>query len=265
MTIAPPASPPSDISPSRGLASAALGGRVGRDHRRRPARRLRHQDVPDPGVLHPVGVDGADAEHQRPGPRQQAQLPPPRRPPRRHRRVRAPRPRVTDPRSRTSSSGWSACPARRSRAATARVFVNGRRSTSPTSRTGQSRRPTSDPSRGPDGHVWVMGDNREQLQRQPRLCGAPESYHRPGLRRVWPLTAFVPCSRDAARPAVSPRGHGDGVDHAVDVVAVDAVDAHVAAARGEHPLVLASQPKRVTLEAVEERRRSPASSRCGGG
>ena len=53
----------------------------GGPHRRRDRHRARHQDVPVPGLLHPVGVDGADARGRRPRARQQAEL----RPPRRHR------------------------------------------------------------------------------------------------------------------------------------------------------------------------------------
>ncbi|CAA9258621.1 MAG: Signal peptidase I, partial [uncultured Acidimicrobiales bacterium] len=64
--------------------------RVGRDRRRRLRRRPGGQDLPDPGVLHPVGVDVPDADRGRPRPREQAQLPAPRRQPRRPGRVRAP-------------------------------------------------------------------------------------------------------------------------------------------------------------------------------
>ena len=66
-------------------AQALVLARVPRPGRRRAAARGGHQDVRDPGLLHPVRVDGEHARDQRPGPGQQARLRRPRHSPRRHR------------------------------------------------------------------------------------------------------------------------------------------------------------------------------------
>ena len=101
----------------------------GDPHRRRARHRARHQDVPVPGVLHPVGVDGADARGRRPRPRQQAQLRPPRPAPRRHRRVRGRAQREWHRRRhrRPREARRSGCRARRSpQCETDRVYIDGR-------------------------------------------------------------------------------------------------------------------------------------------
>ena len=54
---------------------------MGHRRRRRASRRHHHQDVPVPGVLHSVALDGADAQSRRPSAGQQAELQAPRRPP----------------------------------------------------------------------------------------------------------------------------------------------------------------------------------------
>ena len=55
---------------------------------------LADQELPVPGLLHPVGVDEADAQRGRPRPREQALVRPARREPRRHRRLRSATPRA---------------------------------------------------------------------------------------------------------------------------------------------------------------------------
>ena len=60
---------------SGGKTRLAVGARVGAAHPRRARHRAADQDVPLPGVLHPVRVDDADAREERPGAREQALVP----------------------------------------------------------------------------------------------------------------------------------------------------------------------------------------------
>ena len=191
------------------------------------------QDLPRPGLLHPVRVDGAHAPDRRPGAGQQAQL----------------RPRTT---STAATSSCSSAPTagatggrsrphqagrrpagRDDRGRRRRVSSTASRSTSPTWPTGADpellRRVGCVPSaRCPRTHVFVMGDNREQLRRQQPLRSAPVRRHVVGRAfvRVWPL-GDLGGSVGARRLQPRWRRRGEGVDHAVDVVAVDGVDADV--------------------------------------
>ena len=74
-------SPPAKAPPQ--LLARAPGAR-----RRRAGARARHQVLRDPGLLHPVLLDGEHPGNQRPGADQQDRLPPAADPPRRHHRVR---------------------------------------------------------------------------------------------------------------------------------------------------------------------------------
>ena len=135
---------------------------------------LARQGVLVPGLLHPVRLDGADAEDERPRHRQQALVQGctrctaatsscsrPRRAPTASRSTR---------RSRTSSSASSGCRARRSsekdghvlhqRQADRRV-VPARRDASATAR--RSRRTASRRGPLPADQYWVMGDNRGEF------------------------------------------------------------------------------------------------------
>ncbi len=88
----PPSAPPPAEPPkvARGGGSGRAGHRrVGHHSRRRPHGGDRRQDLPHPGLLHPLRFDGADAQARGPGAGQQAQLQPAQHPPRRHRGVQA--------------------------------------------------------------------------------------------------------------------------------------------------------------------------------
>ena len=102
--------------------------RVGDPDRRRGRHRDRDQDVPVPGLLHPLGLDGTDAADRRPGARQQAELRPPRPPPRRHRRVRGRAQRGVAPRRhrRPGEAGDRAPGETLTQCETNRVCINGR-------------------------------------------------------------------------------------------------------------------------------------------
>ena len=215
----------------------------GDPHRRRDRHRDRHQDVPVPGVLHPVRVDGPDAQDRRPGARQQAQLRPARPAPRRHRRVQgATRRPQTAGHQRPREAGHR--PARRDRSRArdghdlhqrqaARRSVPRRRTCS-RRRSARRRCPRTRTS------CWATtGSSR----RTPTVFGPINRNQLVGrvFVRIWPLdridVPFVWLSRSwparRARLLVlrnvaassARRLHSPTVgDHAVDAVAVDAVD-----------------------------------------
>ena len=110
---------------------------------------LRHQDVPAPGVLHPVARRWSRRSNRRPGARQQAQLQAPRHPPRRHRRVRAATRRARHRRHQGPDQARHRAPGRDDRRATdGHVFINGRaaRRAVPRRRARATDEPASDSS-----------------------------------------------------------------------------------------------------------------------
>ena len=178
--------------------------RVGRRHRRGVVIALVVADVPVPGLLDPVGVDGADARGGRPGAGQQAQL--------RSSTTStaatsscssgpAARSTARTARSRTSSSGSSACPARPSRRRDGKVYVErraarralpGRRHAAPTTCRARGSIPDGPrvrDRRQPHQHPGqpLLRPHRRGHDRRPRL--------RPVLAR-WPTWAG--CRRPAS-------------------------------------------------------------------
>ena len=100
-------------------APPQLLARASRPHRGRAGARAAHQVVRDPGLLHPVRLDGEHPRNRRPGADQQDRVPHPPDPPRRHRRVRRhrvvglrhPRPARTSSARRSASSRASSASA----------------------------------------------------------------------------------------------------------------------------------------------------------
>ena len=110
----------------------------------------------------------------------------------------------------------------------------------------------------------MMGDNRGGSQ-DSRALGPIAEDDLVGRAFVvfWPTVRLAVVVGSAAQRA-PPSSAGEGVDHHVDVVAEDAVDAHPQR-RAQDVLELHVPAEADPLEAVEQRRQPAASSRCGAG
>ena len=163
-----------------GLRVAHPGGRLA-------GRGALRAGFPDPGLLHPVGVDGPDAGEERPGPGEQAVVQAPRRPPGRHRRLHRPARRRHRPGERSDQAGRRPARARRSRVGTGSIFINNKPIDEPYLPPDVRSRDFP-PEKVPPARVWVLGDNRQDSRDSTFFKSIDEhSIVGRAFVKIWPL------------------------------------------------------------------------------
>ena len=134
--------------------------RVGDPDRLRARHRAADQDVLVPGVLHPVRLDGPDAQDRRPGHRQQALVQAARGAPRRHHRVQVAAERR--PVGQGSREARDRAAGRDGRGPRRRPHLHQRQAAARAVPAAGTRHPAraSRAIKVPPDSYWVMGDNR---------------------------------------------------------------------------------------------------------